>query len=243
MKAKKILATVLFGVFLLTVSFNSQAQLNVNDPNIIWKDKNGKLFHKDSLKALLSSGAKFSLNQFMLPDGKMEIRIIPLEGKSTAIEGVNAENEGGMSVKDSKWRNALIGKEMPDFLLTDMKGVSVSKKSLKGKVTVFNFWFTTCSPCIKEMPALNQLIEKFQGKGVQFIAPSLNNKEIIKDFLKANSFKFRILPNAKKWVDEFGVTVFPTSIVVDKNGIISEVLIGYAGNLDELHFAIEQAIG
>ena len=47
-----------------------------------------------------------------------------------------------------------------DFNATDLEGNEYSLSNLKGKIRVLNFWFTTCKPCVEEIPALNELVKK-----------------------------------------------------------------------------------
>ena len=48
-------------------------------------------------------------------------------------------------------------KEIPPFELKDIDGKFVKSEHLKGKPTIINFWFSTCEPCLLEIPALNEL--------------------------------------------------------------------------------------
>jgi len=51
------------------------------------------------------------------------------------------------------------GKPVTNFEFKDMNGNLYTLASLKGKVVVLNFWFSTCVPCIEEVPELNMLVE------------------------------------------------------------------------------------
>src|SRR6185437_13703603 len=57
----------------------------------------------------------------------------------------------------------LAGQTLPDFDLMDMHGNKINSNDLIGQPLVINFWFATCIPCIEEMPALNELKEKFRN--------------------------------------------------------------------------------
>lgn len=54
------------------------------------------------------------------------------------------------------------GSNYPDFVVTDLNGNTITEKQLQGKVTLINFWFEACSPCIAEMPTLNELYLKYK---------------------------------------------------------------------------------
>ncbi len=53
--------------------------------------------------------------------------------------------------------STLLNQPAPDFSVTDMSGKKYTLAGLRGKVIVLNFWFTTCAPCIAEMPGLNAI--------------------------------------------------------------------------------------
>lgn len=123
----------------------------------------------------------------------------------------------------------LSGKPAPLFVAKTIDGQEVSLEHLKGKVVVINFWFTTCVPCIKEMPGLNKLTEKYQKEDVIFLAVTWNNEEEIRAFLKKHDFKFQIVANRKdivliKYLKERAA--FPTTFVIDRIGIVRSVISG-----------------
>src|SRR6185437_10738112 len=62
----------------------------------------------------------------------------------------------------------IVGAPLPDFSFKDINGNAISLQKLKGKPIVINFWFTACVPCIEEMPALNELKDKFKNSDVVF---------------------------------------------------------------------------
>jgi len=115
-----------------------------------------------------------------------------------------------------------LGLKFPDFLMEDIYGNSISGKNISGKVVVINFWFTACPPCLEELPTLNKISKKFKQKACVFLAPTIDNKQMILDYLKTYKFDFKIIPNSENWiVNELGIiSGYPTTIVLDKKGII-----------------------
>ena len=126
--------------------------------------------------------------------------------------------------------NTLLNKPAPDFTLTDLAGKKLTLEGLKGKTVVLNFWFTTCPGCIQEMPELNELAKSYQGAPVVFLALGRDDAKEIKRFLKIHSFNYTHLQNAKAVGDAYKVHTFPTSVVVDPQGIIRFVQVG-GGNI------------
>ena len=122
---------------------------------------------------------------------------------------------------DMPGKNDLVGKQALPFSVTDINGNNYSLESLKGKVIVINFWFVECKPCVMEMTELNKLVEKYKHKEVVFLGFAINEKEKIEQFLKKTNFNYNVVADAKGLVGSYGITSFPTHIVIDKNSNIS----------------------
>ena len=130
-------------------------------------------------------------------------------------------NSNDLTKKDSQLELA------PDFEANLLNGKKISSKEYKGKVIVLNFWFTGCGPCKQEIPDLNELVKKYKNKNVVFLACALDDdKELLKKYLKQNPFSYDIVPDAHKIVEEYKVSVYPTHIIVNKDGNIITRIIG-----------------
>lgn len=111
------------------------------------------------------------------------------------------------------------------FVLEDFKkadGSVLTLKDLGGKSTVLNFWFTSCAPCISEMPKLNSLKKQMRGD-VNFIAITFNEKSRVDEFLKTTKFDFDHITDARKQIDSLRIQAFPMTILLDKNAFIKNV--------------------
>ncbi len=62
---------------------------------------------------------------------------------------------------------------LPEINLQDFDGKKVAAGQLKGSVLVLDFWATWCNPCIAEIPAWNNLQQKYGDKGVKVIGVTL----------------------------------------------------------------------
>lgn len=116
----------------------------------------------------------------------------------------------------------LIGKPFPNFELNDINGNLRKFEVLKGKPMVLNFWFNGCKPCKKEMPVLNRIMDEYKQQ-VTFISITFNTVEEVRRILEVNEFKFDHLVNAKWLIDKIGVTGYPKTLVVDKNGYVRQI--------------------
>ncbi|MBH43296.1 MAG: hypothetical protein CMP25_00705 [Rickettsiales bacterium] len=139
------------------------------------------------------------------------------------------------STTNSKDKNELILhntiKEIESFQLIDLEKKKINfKKFTKFDFFIINFWATWCTPCIKEIPDLLKLEQKFKKKfKVIFISMDSNPKETISKFLKKNKFK-----NFNTYTDtDFSITkklkvkVMPTTIIANKNLQEISRIIGY----------------
>ncbi len=132
-------------------------------------------------------------------------------------ERVNDEFQDKLK-QAKKNKNKLIGENLSELVFTDFSGNKYKIAELKGKVILLNFWFTKCGSCIKEIPDLHKMQEKFEGKDVLFFAVTYNEAARIQNFLKKVPFNFTHVTDSQAIIDQLGVTFFPTNILIDKQG-------------------------
>jgi len=179
--------------------------------------------------------------QFILPNGKVLKNLDSLQnawGKDQILFKHNEEDDknGVMHLvkktsefkdQESKSKKALaemLNTPAPQFEIKDLEGKVWSLKELQGKTVVLNFWFTSCAPCIKEIPELNKLVDEYKNKEVVFLGITFNTPEHVDAFLKKRAFNYIQLPNSDKIISKYNIFYFPTSFVIDKHGIIKGVL-------------------
>jgi thiol-disulfide isomerase/thioredoxin len=123
------------------------------------------------------------------------------------------------------------GSSFTGFNEKDIEGKKFKLKELKEKVIVLNFWFINCSPCRLEIPELNEVVESFKdNKDVIFIAVALDEKSEIKEFLKRLPFKYNIIDRGASIASFYGISSYPTHVVVDKKGKVKFHTTGLARN-------------
>lgn len=113
-----------------------------------------------------------------------------------------------------------VGKTSPSFTLDSLAGGKVTVGPT-GKITVINFWATWCPPCLEEMPELDQFAQKNQQK-INFYAVNLQeSNEKVSDFMNKNRYTMPVLLDKDGVVaKQFQIAAIPTTIIVDKNGLI-----------------------
>ncbi|NML65008.1 TlpA family protein disulfide reductase [Hymenobacter sp. RP-2-7] len=127
--------------------------------------------------------------------------------------------------------DGFIGQPLPAFALPDVQGKLVNSASLRGKPVVLNLWFTTCSPCIAEMPTLNRIQHEKARSEIVFLAMTFDSQQQVQAFLRKQAFTYRQLVEAKQYCSQFG-TGFPVTFFVGRDGLIKKVLGGIAVNAD-----------
>jgi cytochrome c biogenesis protein CcmG/thiol:disulfide interchange protein DsbE len=110
--------------------------------------------------------------------------------------------------------------QIEQYADNDLK--NFKKDYLEGKPTYINFWFTRCPPCIEELPLLNQLKENFKDK-VNFISITFDDLAAVEVFLKKHKFDFKHITNSGKQIEKLKIDAYPTSLILDKNGVIKVV--------------------
>ncbi|MFP9112646.1 TlpA family protein disulfide reductase [Flavobacterium sp. RHBU_3] len=137
-------------------------------------------------------------------------------------EEVKADNKywNNYFKEDDKNRKKLRHSSVNDFVMTDIQGNQYTTESLRGKVIILDFWFTTCAPCIKEMPELNKIREEFGTDEVAYFGITFSEKEKVEKLLKNVKYDYTIVADSKELCDKFGIMFYPTTLVIDKKGKI-----------------------
>jgi peroxiredoxin len=129
------------------------------------------------------------------------------------------------------------------FVLLD--GSTTRTSALKGKVTLVNFWATSCVTCVAEMPRLIETHRKFQSRGYDTIAVAMSYDppSYVVNFAQTRQLPFKVAIDntgsvAQAWGD---VKLTPTTYLVNKRG---EIVKRYVGEPDfnELHQLIDKLL-
>ena len=122
-----------------------------------------------------------------------------------------------------------VGFEMPNVTVTRLDSSAIDLTTLRGKPVVINWWQTTCSPCIAEMPELNELVEKYADRDVEFLAIADNEMAELTPFLKKHLFIYDIAVANDEVVRTFG-TAYPRHVIIDGEGKVVLDLTGLSSN-------------
>ncbi|WP_332813686.1 TlpA disulfide reductase family protein [Ramlibacter sp.] len=129
------------------------------------------------------------------------------------------------------------------FVLLD--GSTRTTDDLKGKVTLVNFWATSCTTCVAEMPHIVETYDKYKARGYQTVAVAMSYDppSYVVNYAQTRKLPFAVAIDntgavAKAWGD---VQITPTTFIVNKRG---EIVKRYVGQPDfaELHQLIERLL-
>ena len=129
------------------------------------------------------------------------------------------------------------------FVLLD--GSKKSTEDLKGKVTLVNFWATSCVTCVAEMPKVIATYDKYKSRGYDTlaVAMSYDPPSYVVNFAETRKLPFKVAIDntgavAKAWGD---VALTPTTYIVDRHGRIVKRYVGEP-DFAELHRLIEKLL-
>ena len=118
---------------------------------------------------------------------------------------------------------ALIGHPIPPFAAYSVSGKPYSNYSLRNKITLINFWFEACVPCMVEMEYLNQLYSYFsKNESFQFLSFTYDKREAVERVISKHHIKFPVIPVSMDSCFSLNMNSgFPTTFISDANGKIA----------------------
>jgi thiol-disulfide isomerase/thioredoxin len=134
---------------------------------------------------------------------------VPLKKMLTAKSGID------IYLKDFNGNS-----EPAAFTLPDIDGNTMIKSDFTDKVTVVNFWASWCPPCIEEIPSLNRLKQKMQGRPFELISINYaEDRKTVLSFMQRVKVDFPVLldhsgTTAHRW----NVITYPSTFVIDRQG-------------------------
>ena len=120
-----------------------------------------------------------------------------------------------------------VGDPAPPFQTRTLAGAPVALDDFRGRVVVLNFWATWCAPCRIEMPEL-EVYQAELGQRIAVLGVDLGEPTTaIEPFVRQYGLTFPILLDESGAIAAmYGVTGLPTSIILDRAGIVRERVVG-----------------
>ena len=124
---------------------------------------------------------------------------------------------------------ALNAKPVPEMSFNTLDGATLALSRLRGTVVLINFWGTWCAPCLQEIPELVHLSHRFKARGFEVVGIAVNSgpPADIRAFMRDHQMDYRVLIGDMALVKrQFRVVGFPTSFLIDRQGLIRECYFG-----------------
>ena len=161
---------------------------------------------------------------------------IILKQKDIAIDGPNESAKqskvllndrlASASLKSRKIaEESLLNKPAPPLIIEKWYPTTFWDLDLKHKVVLVDFWGVWCSPCIKEIPFLQDIHNRYSSKGLVIIGVhTLDKKELVQEFMTKNSMSYLVgVDYEGKTAELYYVSGYPIIYIIDQLGYIRAV--------------------
>ena len=123
------------------------------------------------------------------------------------------------------------GELAPVFVLPDIQegNPAIALAALKGKTVYVDFWASWCAPCLRSLPQINELYAEYKDRGFEVIAINVDDPiEDGRDFLLDTPLDYLIAADTDNAVlNQYGVIGMPTSFLIDPQGTVRMVHMGF----------------
>ena len=196
----------------------------------------------ETIRRLDAEMERLAPKDAMAADSDMAVE----SGMVTADGGTVMGSEGMTMADGSVDDNDDSSEKFPAFEGTDLEGNPVTSELFKeNSVTVVNFWFSACAPCIAELGELNELNEELKLKGGAVIGINADtiggDESMIMEARQILEKKGAAYQNIYFTADSeagqltYSITAFPTTVVVDRNGnVVGEPILGGINNESQM---------
>ena len=130
---------------------------------------------------------------------------------------------------------------LPDVNYMDTSGTAYTPQSLAGKIVVVNFWATWCGPCLKEIPDLSRVYEKYKRRGLVVLGIMRDDpdNQALLNFQSDHMMEFPVIRYNSDILFSYGdPKELPTTFIYDRRGKLAHRSIG-AMHADQLEKLLE----
>ncbi len=130
---------------------------------------------------------------------------------------------------DLAGKSLSVGDRMYDFTVTDSDGntLTLSRMLQDKEMVVLNFWYINCKFCVKEFPAMSEAYGAYKDRVGMVALNPYDTEAGIDQFRVDNaSLTFPMAQCPSSWVQTFALRGFPTTVVIDREGIIRKMHVG-----------------
>lgn len=182
--------------------------------------ENMSQYEEASIQVLESHNTRDAVDSIALAEKEILNKYFPHESKEVNPEELAPTLKIGQSI--SNWK------------AHDTDGNIVELSKLKGKIVLLDFWYRGCYPCLKSMPVLERLHQKYKEKGLCIIGVNhVDHPDQIKKHMEYKQISYPTVIN-KDLAKQYNIISAPTFILLDAKQQVIAIEIGYSESLEEV---------
>jgi thiol-disulfide isomerase/thioredoxin len=180
----------------------------------------------DQADALLNQARK------LLADARAQATLT--EPKAALLDQLkNHDRFAASKIQDAKRYAKLIGHPAAPWEIKDFAGRTHTLQEYRGKVLVLDFWYRGCGWCMRAMPQVKRIASHYRGRPVAVFGMNNDQKEEDAQFVvREMQLDYPVL-RSQELPAKYGVQGFPTLIIIDQDGKVADIHIGYSPQLFE----------
>ena len=152
-----------------------------------------------------------------------------IDGQAYKLAHVSATGDQLVIERSDQTVALAVGFEMPNVTVTRLDSSAIELNALRGKPVVINWWQSFCPPCAAEIPELNELVEKYADRDIEFLAIADNEGPELKQFLEEHPFAYDIALGNEDAVRIFGQG-YPRNVILDSDGKVIYDVHGFSSD-------------
>lgn len=192
---------------------------------------------RDYKKSSLAAAKDVERGPSLMADARAKLQAVcdatdePVFREEIARKLAGHDSRAKACAEAAKRRAEVVGKPSQEWSLQGLDGKTHGLKEYRGKVVVLDFWYRTCGWCVKAMPEMNTLVERFKGRPVVVLGMNIDAKEEDAKFVvDAMALKYETL-RAESVPEKYSIRGFPTVVIVDPEGVVRDIHAGYSPTL------------
>lgn len=127
-------------------------------------------------------------------------------------------------------RAGTVDEPAPPFVVKSTEGQTVRLAQLRGRPVILDFWATWCIPCRASLPDLNEMQQRYAGRGLVVVGLSVDDgdSQEVKRFAKRMGLRFPVALADERVMDQYGpIRSIPTTFFINRNGLVVRRVVGY----------------